>query len=236
MKTIIMKHLFYLFCCSLALQACHSPQPELIEYYYPLDSLMGKTAFYTYSTNDFSYPLERWSFTVKEQDNGKLYLEKQSWADSSHIDQTYKIELTQQGAIIREQIIIAKDSLGQWHKQELKISNNVDFPFAKWNEKESIWRFKASYIDPLDSTMQCTYTRDRQPLKQEEFAFNGKTYKAIRFSITEFNELNGTNGGHWEITHTGEELYAQGLGLVYQKKGPKGQTPRELKLLKITKN
>jgi hypothetical protein len=131
--------------------------------------------------------------------------------------QLVKEKLVGNGVLLQELLMYPVDSMGE--QQTIKagiIAGNV-FPFEV-RDSNKVYLYKVKLEFPGMPGASTTLIKNRRYVGDTTFVWQGKTLPAIKFSVREMVEDLDPNDGVVEPEYRGEEIYAEGLGLVYYKK------------------
>lgn len=131
--------------------------------------------------------------------------------------QLVKEELVANGVLLQELLMYPVDSLGEQQTIRAQVQAGNVFPFSVRDSNE-VFLYKVKLEYPGIPGASTTLIKNRRYVGDTTFVWQGKTLPAIRFSVREMVEDLDPNDGVVEPEFSGEEIYAEGLGLVYYKK------------------
>ncbi|MCB0640778.1 MAG: hypothetical protein KDC44_04025 [Phaeodactylibacter sp.] len=210
------RHLYWaIFTLLVAFAACRtdSGKRSIANYYFPYDpNAEGVVYEYTSALDELDPPFY-WYTRPLKTDSADFLVR----AYYDHQFQPYQLlreELVSNGVLLADYRLYDWDSTGQ-NVTELpvQIEGNNLFPF-ELSDESGVLFFKISFL--TEDSILTTLIRNRQYLGDTTWTYKGKTYDCVRFYVRELVDIE--TEGHAEHEFDGEEIYADGLGLVYFEK------------------
>ncbi|MCH2046747.1 MAG: hypothetical protein MK212_21715 [Saprospiraceae bacterium] len=243
-----MKTLVYLSMIGILALACendpsnnHTPELETVNlkpYYYPLDSLQDGWV-YEYADQASKIVTHYWFFKVVKDEAGDRYLVAVRYNGFFEQDQISREWIVANGTISKDYKILVRDSLtGIAEAYTADISENVVFPFEAVKDTNLAYRFECSFSLPPDTNIINKLTRDRKFREFSTYNLHGDEVDVAVFQNKDFYDIEDVaNGGFWTVEKEVTEIYAKGIGLVYQAEKTIDKTnpipPREIFLSNI---
>ena len=202
---------------------------DLRDYYFPLKQLQKEPKVYEYrlSTADTSLTIYWYYQTVVQGDSvnfvGTLYN-----SDFQPM-QLVREERTANGMKMKELTFYTE---GGAIAAKARIDGGATFPFAA-HDSNSVFVNVIHFADPKDSTHLTTLTRNRRFLRRTTYDFKEKNRAAAEFDMKEEQAESGAKQGGWVHIYKIQEIYAQGIGLVFSKRELGGGQFFETKLVDI---
>lgn len=131
--------------------------------------------------------------------------------------QLIKERMAARGVVLQELLMYPVDSLGEQRTIKAEVLAGNVFPFEVRDSNE-VFLYKVRLEFPGMPGASTTLIKNRRYVGDTTFVWQGKTLPAVRFSVREMVEDLDPNDGVVEPEYRGEEIYAEGLGLVYYKK------------------
>jgi hypothetical protein len=203
------KHVFVGFVCFTLIIGCQNKYP-LKAYYFPLQKLIVP-AVYEYTSNDDSTALPYYLYlqTVKDNDSLKLVI---NYYDNNLLPSQLIIEKkVKNGMKLQKMDLYFQDSLNT--KTEVNIKSRDVFPFVN-KDTNVIFLYSVNWIEPNGDKV--TLIRNKRFSKDTIYNYGGVLRDAIVFEINE--EINIENQGNITLHNRSLEVYADGIGLVENKK------------------
>jgi len=200
----------------IALLTSCEAEPDLKDYYFPVDELK-EGLVYQYSSPDDSKQLPHYWFYKTHTENSKQFLSGQYYNASGAVEQFTLEEITAARTIAKEYRLFSYDSTGKMLIAELQLSKKQIYPFGKPNPK-AIERFKISWTDPLETKYSNELNRGRVFQRFSTYSYNAKQVECAEFLMVENIEVEEKGAGVQTLETTTKELYAKGVGLVYYQK------------------
>lgn len=231
-KISILKYYIFLFVSGLLFSCTTEIEQDYFDttsYYYPYHKL-GSPKVYEYQIehNGAQFVSHYWEFQTIEE-AGNVYLLCKRYNPQFEIDQSVKELILEEGVVTTAYDFHVKDT----NTQELviypnRVSQNIVFPFKASLDTIMAYRFVCEMKLPPDF-LNAKLVRDRkfgQPLKYQLF---GDTIEAVSFINTDLYDIqNVEEGGYWTVKKGLIEIYAKGIGLVYQEERTAGQEGVEI--------
>ncbi|MCP3929918.1 MAG: hypothetical protein GY705_12555 [Bacteroidetes bacterium] len=198
-------------------------------YYFPLEELeKGKVYEYRPINND-SFPLNFWHYhSVIEEDSRKL--EGVFYNQEFIPQQFFREERVSNGMLLDEYRILVRDSLENQEQIPVEILSGSVFPFTL-NDTNSVFLYHIKWTDIDKPDAFTTLIKNRRYKGKTSFFFKGVEYDCIEFEVKELIERY--EEGYLEHEFMSTEIYAKGLGLVYNKKVINDVTTLEYELANI---
>jgi hypothetical protein len=216
MSNTFKRLLSVLFGASLLLaSACREENGlrNIESFYFPIKKLAdGKVYEYRPVGNPNDPPMYWFYKSIKE--NGSYFLLATAYDTAFSPDQFAREERVKNGMLLSDFYAYEKDSTGQKRQVRAEILASNVFPFTV--QKPAGVLLTSLRWQPLADSSTVTLVRNRQYDRDTTFMFNGKMYPAVRFNLREL--VDHETSGHLELEYDGEEIYAEGIGLVYFKK------------------
>ncbi len=216
----------YLFALLLGLgftqMSCLSEGTDDIRaYYFPVEHLRkGQVYEYEVTQNGITAP-EYWYFRGFQRDSG-LFLAATYYDQGFQIGHIAREKITEKSVLLRSYFFYETDSTrlnddnGGQVQAEATIEQATVFPFDA-GDSSKVYVFSLSYRPATDPGSEVEIRRERRYLgPAPDFEFRGKKIKCIRFSLRE--TVGNTDTRLPELSATGEEWYARGLGKVRYRK------------------
>ncbi|AFC24737.1 hypothetical protein SGRA_2006 [Saprospira grandis str. Lewin] len=226
-----MKTLFSALALSLFLfSACQPQAPKTEEqpateveannikaYYFPIKAL-EEPQVYEY-VDDSTGQIDYWLYNTVYDKAGNQFLLGTNYNQKGEQQQFFRSQILADGAILKDYRFFQTDSSGKSHTSSAKIKEPVLYPFKPTQEAGQVYRFWVNFSIAPDTAVVYDIVRNRSLSKESlTFSWEGQELPAIQLDVEEFSETNDSiNGGHWKMQGQRQEIYAQGLGLVYIK-------------------
>lgn len=227
-----MKYFFFLFVSGLLLSCTTEKEPDFFDtsnYYYPHDKLSTPKVYeYQIEHNGSQFISHYWKFQTLLE-NGHTYLLCHRYNPQLQMDQSIKEWIVQDGVITVEyQFYVLDSSSLQMKSYPNEVSQNVVFPFKASLDSMMAYRFICSMQLPPDF-LSAKLVRDRKFGQTTKYVLFGDTLEAVSFENTDLYDIqNIEEGGYWTVKKGLLEIYAQGIGLVYQEERTAGQEGVEI--------
>jgi len=229
-------------CAGIFIMSCGQPEGKtenISAYYFPLDAIPPGGMVYTYrNVKDPEGKPEIWRHVRKgdgilESTNFNLIYDFDSdnqVPDTVMIQRQYD-RMASNGVITDSLVLFAKDSTGLVRQIPVHIKSANRFPYSPV-DSSNIWLTQMEWWQPEDS-LHVTLQRRRRFMGHTTWNQKGQTYPAIRFRTDDTFE---TERDGWTISSwTGEEIYAQHIGLVYYKRNVSPELHVEFELIEWKK-
>ncbi|MDC0230646.1 hypothetical protein OAK19_01645 [Aureispira] len=230
MKTIILS-LLMLFIYSCSPTDINEEQDKTTQnsfytkdYYYPVTELdSGKVYEYVVVHEGKEFISHYWHLQREQDTNGNIFLIWERYNGLLQKDQYIKEWIIDDGVITKEYKFFVQDSVTQDLKEyPNNVSQNVVFPFNASLDSVMAYRFVCEMKLPPDF-LTSKLIRDRKFGQSTSFNYNGKEVEAIVFTSTDLYDIeNKEEGGFWNVKKAVIEIYAKGIGLVYQEEKTDG--------------
>jgi hypothetical protein len=211
--------IFSLLCVSAAFWGCDGNAKDVRSYYFPVEALKkGKVYAYQVRQGD-SEALEYWYYRGFMRDTG-TFLVATYYDQNFQIGQIRREKISEKGAFARTYMFYEPDSTGQDEGGQIQSSALIESPQVfsfKTGRRDESPAFRIFYHPPGDTETRVYVSRTRRFMGDAPaFEFKGKKLDCIRFALDETISYDerGTN----DVTVSGEEWYAKGLGLVWYRK------------------
>lgn len=227
-----MKFLVFIACC-VCLLGCKKKEKQTFfdtkVYYYPYQKLSTAQVYeYKIEHEGALYVSHYWKYQSMEED-GNTYLLCQRYNPSFEMDQSIKELIIEDGVITSAYYFHVKDSLSQQMRAYPNhVTQNVVFPFKASLDTVMAYRFICEMKLPPDF-LTAKLIRDRKFSEASTYVFQGDTLEAVVFTNTDLYDIqNVEEGGYWTVKKGVVEIYAKGLGLVYQEERTAGEAASEI--------
>jgi hypothetical protein len=194
------------------------------DYYYPVTELdSGRVYEYVVVHEGKEFISHYWHLQSKKDSAGNLYLIWERYNGLLQKDQYIKEWIIDDGVITKEYKFFILDSATQALKEyPNNVSQNVVFPFNASLDSVMAYRFVCEMKLP-PNFLTSKLIRDRKFGQSTSFDYNGKEVEAIVFTSTDLYDIqNKEEGGFWNVKKDVVEIYAKGIGLVYQEEKTDG--------------
>jgi hypothetical protein len=229
-----MLKIFNYCCLCLFLSACHN-EKDISEFYFPVKALKeGKVYEYRFLGSQNVAP-EYWYHQTltpdpKASDKKGEYFTSTLYDNNLDISQIVSEEIVSNGMLLDDLNLYFKDSTGQSAKVQATVIQRNVYPF-EIQDTTTKYFYKIHFKDPFDS-LQTTYlTRSRKYVGKTTYNYKGKIYNCVEFALEE--SIDNDREGRLELKVYGKELYAQGIGLIYYRKGLRKEFALEYELADI---
>lgn len=188
----------------------------LRNYYLPFDLLEQSDLIMEYryvGTEDAPF---YWYYHMKSKDEGHvLFTGEQLDLYGEVLVETEEL-LVDNGIVLKSQQVVERDTLTD---ERIITSFDImsdDLFLFKDLTRESKIKSKIAFQSNVYMGQKTTIDKERQYLGDTSIIYEGVSFPAKRFSIQEHYDIEEV--GHLEFDLRGEEVYAEGLGLVYVRK------------------
>lgn len=200
--------------CSSCTEDGEDGKLNIEAYYYPVDKLTEPLVYEYRPVNNDTLGLQYWYFRTMKTDTA-TYFTSNIYNQFFEVEQFSIEELVSNGMLQKEYFLYTFDTTGTQVRHPAEIVFNNAFPFEVKDSsgvflQEMKWTFSK---EPLHTT---TLVRNRRYTGKTEYTYKGINYDAVVFSVLE--AVDDFYDGHLETKTSGVEIYAKGIGLVYQKK------------------
>ncbi len=201
-------------CICIIIPACKQSDAvddDLSRYYFPVSALSAQGMVYTYENlQDSSASPEVWRHTRK----GPNRIESINYGFDEEIVQRQYDRIVDNGVVTDSLMLYSTNAMGQTARINIGIISPHRFPFQP-GDSSSVWLTKMEWWQPEDS-LHIVLERRRRFQGYTQWKMNGKKIPAVRFTTDDKFE---TEADGWTSTRwSGEEIYAQDIGLVYYKR------------------
>lgn len=221
--------------CLLLLTACTDPdgRRDIRSFYFPVMDLQGGQVYeYALQTNGTTVS-DYWYYKSFVRDSG-VFLAATNYDQFFQVNQITRELITPTGAVARDYLLYEQDTVrGVAVQAPAQLIAPDVFPFSV-KDSLGVFLFNVSYHPVSDPESNIYLIRNRRYIGDgPPFQFKGKNYATIRMAVKE--AIGNEKEGSAEIEGSGEEWYAQTLGLVYfiKKYGKNGEITREYRLKDI---
>lgn len=195
--------------------ACQTDRTTNIKtYYFPLHELYDGLVYEYQSVSDEQLPPYYWYYRTVDKEDGAVTLTGMYYNYEFEPQQFIQEERISNGMILEDLFIYEPNSVGKQDQVIAKIIEDTVFPFEV-RDSSGVFLYEAQWFSPTDST-NYTIVRNRRYQGKTSFTYQDKDYLAIKLQVRELIETE--QEGFLTIELMGEEIYAQGLGLVEVKK------------------
>lgn len=228
---------YFIYCFIIvAMASCKPSQPQapatknLQSYYYPVESLR-KGLVYAYESMDTLRPPYYEYFIVVDDSASNRYLVSNYYNAAFQQSNLRRERILPDGMWLEEMRFFYPNSSGKLESIIPTIKDRVVFPFVATPSDSLSYRMSLEYTLPDANESHNTVLRDRFIKGFEDYTYKNKVYQCVRTEVKSYEEFTARKGGGYgkEESIT-EELYAEGLGLVYTKRTVKGQIVAEYRL------
>lgn len=211
---------FFLPGCIALLFSCRNDAPrDISDYYFPLEQLK-EGLVYEYRAHDTLTPVY-WYYRALSGEEGRFLLSTYYEQELEPL-QLVREEVTAGGALLHDLRLYSHDASGMVRQTQVEIEEPETFPFQVRSGIE-VAQFQVNWTD--EEGQRITVVRDRRFAGDTTFVFQGKTYPAVLFALSESIVLAHPKYGTDNPNLQGREGYAKGLGLVFFEKAPVGTPP-----------
>lgn len=200
-----------IFICS-----CEQAQTDLRNYYLPFDLLEQSDLLMEYryvGTQDAPF---YWYYSMNSKDGEQVFFSAEQLDVYGEVLVETEELLVENGVVLRAQKIYERDTLnGQRFETSFDIMSDDLFQFKGLSLSSNI-KSRVAFNSSLYENQKTTIDKERQYIGDTIVVFDGQNFPAKRFSIKELYDIEEI--GHLEFELEGEEVYADGLGLVYVNK------------------
>ncbi|MEM9848292.1 MAG: hypothetical protein AAF847_10410 [Bacteroidota bacterium] len=182
-------------------------------YYFPLHDLYNGMVYEYNGVDNENLPPYYWFYRSIDQ-------EESTFLTGMYYDYTFtpqqfiREEKIKNGMLLEELFLYETDTIGKQEQIPVNIAAGNAFPFEV-KDSLGIFLYNINWYSPKDS-MNYTLVRNRSYQGKTTYEYQGKSYRAITFKVRELVETE--QEGFLKVELTGEEIYAEGIGLVYTSK------------------
>lgn len=223
---ILCQFVMYIF---IFLPSCTEREEKvenLSKYYLPLDSLEGGGMVYSYrSLVDTTLDQEVWQY-IKTSEG---LIRSINYDHRQQVVQRQYERIVPNGVLIDSLILVDYDSLGRAISHPVRVISPHRFPFEA-HDSTQVWLTHLEWWQPGDS-LHIVLQRRRRFEGKTGWQWQGKSIPAVRFRTEDKleTEKDGWTTSEW----TGEEVYAENVGLIYYKRKISDQLLIEFELESI---
>jgi hypothetical protein len=182
-------------------------------YNFPLHELQEGIAYEYRPVNDERLPPYYWYYRSLKQDD-QIFLTG-LYYDFEFIPQQFiREEQVDNGMVLQELYIYETNSEDKQDQLEAEVIAGATFPFEV-TDSLGAFVYNVSWYSPKDS-INYNLIRNRRFLEKTTYTYKDEAYPAVRFRVRELIETE--QEGFLTLELIGEEIYAQGIGLVYTSK------------------
>lgn len=204
----------FVMCLLIFLPSCMERRDKTVDlssFYLPIEALEGEGMIYSYrSMVDTTLDPEVWQHIRTSEGH----------ITSINYDPSQQVVLRQYERVVGNGVLIDSlhlffyDSMGRTISLPVRILSPHRFPFQP-RDSSQVWLSHFEWWQPLDS-LHVVLQRRRRFVGDTVWNCQGKTVPAVRFTTTDSFE---TEKDGWTTTSwTGEEVYAQKIGLIYYRR------------------
>lgn len=189
-----------------------SQKQDIRKFYFPVESLHAGLVYEYQSLSGDISEREYWYLKSFETDSGS-FLVTTFYDRYFRINQILREKIVSNGSIAKSLLLYETDfNEGIQFKIETKIEAGNLFPFEV-GDSSGVFLFSLNYRMPNDSAAKIYLIRNRRfGGVAPDFTFKNKKIPAVSFTLQEV--LGSESEGTAEGQATGQEWYAEGLGLV----------------------
>lgn len=210
-----MRTILFFFSIVLLLNACQSDGTTNVKtYYFPLHDLYDGLVYEYEGVDDEQLPPYYWYYRTVEKEDGTVTLTGMYYNYAFEPQQFIQEERIGNGMILEDLFLYELNADGKQDQIIAEIVEDTVYPFEV-RDSLGIFLYEVQWFSPSDST-NYTIVRNRRYQGKTSFTYQDKDYLAVRFQVRELIETE--KEGFLTIEMIGEEIYAQGLGLVEVKK------------------
>lgn len=199
---------------ALLLGGCSGPgKKDIRNYYYPLKTLEDGLVYEYRPVGLDSLTPVYWYYRSFVQPNG-VFLTGTYYEYDLIPLQLVKEEMVENGMLLSDLAVYTTDSMGLQQPILAKVLAGNVFPFEV-SDSNGVFLFKVQLVFPDAPEASTTLIKNRRYLGDTTIVFDNQKLKAIRFGVRELIEDRDPEDGVVEPTLSGEEVYAEGIGLVY---------------------
>lgn len=188
------------------------------DYYYPIDKLTVPKVYEYSMVYEGEYYIDQYWRVQRSERDGATYLQMQGYNPLFQQNMYTEELILEDGVLTQKYDMLQLDSA----TQELKrypntLTQSIIFPFRTATDSQMVYRYETTSKTP-PQFVTTKLVRDRKFKEFSTFDYQEKTYEAAIFSIKNLYDIEDKeNGGFWNMTAEGEEVYAKGLGLVQKR-------------------
>lgn len=198
-------------CLFIFLSACKSPDDhsgDLSGFYLPVGSFPHEGMIYTYrNVLDSTADREVWQHSLTSKD----HILSINYDSRQQVVQKQYEHIAGNGVIIDSLSLFSQEESGTLIRIPVRVHSPNRFPFDAVDSSR-VWLTKLEWWQPGDS-LHVVLERRRRFMGQSTWKSEGKSIPAIRFRTEDKFETEEVG---WTISQwTGEEIYAEHIGLVH---------------------
>lgn len=204
-------------CIFLCATACNpSGRKDIRDYYFPLKKLTEGQVYEYRPIGEDSLSPAYWYYRSFLQEEG-IYLTGTYYEYDLNPLQLVREELVSNGMLLQDLFVFIADSTGRQQRIAAEVLAGNVFPFSV-SDSSGIFLYKVRFDFPNEIGSTTTLIKNRRYLGDTTYTVNGQSYDAVRFEVRELVEDQSVTEGTVEPRFSGEEIYAEGIGLVYYRK------------------
>jgi hypothetical protein len=185
---------------------------DIRDYYFPLRELEDGLVYEYRIPGQDSISPDYWYYRTIPTDSA-LYFTKAYYLNDFQPRQLSREEMVRNGIIIADFFTFETDSTGRQLQVQGEVLSPGVFPFEV-TDSTIVYLYKVRFSFPSEPHVSYTFILNRRYAGSTTFTWQDTTYPAVRFSTRGVLEVRDTIQGGMEPEFTGEEIYAEGLGLV----------------------
>ena len=214
---IFNRFIFLLTCLCVISCTNNDGKRDIKDYYFPLKALkeQPKVYEYEYILNDTTFKMYWYYQTVTQGDS--IYFVGTCYNDAFQQMLLTREQRFDNGMKLKDLFYFGIGTTGLATRSAATIEAGAVFPFQIKDDK-GVFISVIKYKDPKDSTHETTITRNRRFIKDNYYDFRGKKNNAIEFEMKEEQAEHDPKKGGWQHIYTVQEMYAEGIGLVFTKR------------------
>ena len=216
MRNLFFTALSLLVLCSSCASVESDSGNDLRNYYLPFDLLEQSDLIMEYryvGTEDAPF---YWYFDMKSKNEGQvLFIGQQLDVYGEILVETEEL-LVDTGISLKSQQIIERDTSTDERVVTMFDIMSDELFLLKDLTTESKIKSKIAFQSNVYNGQKTTIDKERQYLGDTSIIYEGISFPAKRFLLKEHYDIEEV--GHLEFDLSGEEVYADGLGLVYVRK------------------
>ncbi len=195
-------------------------------YYYPVEEL-ATPQIYEYSavvSETEAYISHYWKIQKEVDEEGKVYLVWERYNTAFQKDMYTKEWIVADGVVSQVYDFYTFDSTNQtFERHPNKIKQSIVYPFKPSTDSVMAYRYECEMKLPPDFTT-VKLIRDRQFDEFVTVDYKGEELQAAVFISKDFYDIEDKEkGGFWNQEKNKTEVYAEGIGLIYEDEQIKGE-------------
>ncbi|MEM1328502.1 MAG: hypothetical protein AAGI23_21280 [Bacteroidota bacterium] len=200
--------------CLCLLFGCSSDgRTNIKTYNLPLHELQDGLAYEYRAVDNEQLPPYYWYYRSLKQEES-IYLTGLYYNHEFIPQQFVREEQVDNGMVLQEMFVYETNSEDLQDQVDVTVLQGATFPFEV-TDSLGAFVYNVNWYSSKDS-MTYNVVRNRRYLGKTAYIYKEKEYPAVRFRVRELIETEQI--GFLSIELTGEEIYAQGIGLVYTSK------------------